>query len=81
MKKKKNSPFLRLVFPPDSAPKGNAPVGVKPLSCKTDSLSSLLKKLNFELIPILGNKTFNNLYTLTQKILEPFFQSLGFYFE
>lgn len=35
------TPFLRLVFPPDSAPNGRAPVGVNPFSCSTDSLSSL----------------------------------------
>lgn len=34
-------PFFKLVFPPDNAPKGKAPVGVSPLSCSTDSLSSL----------------------------------------
>ncbi len=34
-------PFLSDVFPPDSAPNGNAPVGVKPLSWSTDSDSSL----------------------------------------
>jgi len=32
---------LRDVFPPDSAPRGKEPVGVKPFSCRTLSLSSL----------------------------------------
>ena len=34
-------PSWRLPFPPDKAPKGRAPVGVRPLSCRTDSDSSL----------------------------------------
>jgi hypothetical protein len=36
-----NSPFLRDVLPPDNAPRGRDPVGVKPFSCRTLSLSSL----------------------------------------
>jgi len=32
---------LRDVFPPDSAPRGKEPVGVKPFNCRTLSLSSL----------------------------------------
>lgn len=34
-------PFLSEIFPPDKAPNGNAPVGVRPFNCKTDSDSSL----------------------------------------
>ena len=37
-------PRLREAFPPDKAPKGRAPVGVRPLSCRTDSDSSLKEK-------------------------------------
>lgn len=41
-KKKKNClPFFNDVLPPDSAPRGRAPVGVKPFNCNTLSLSSL----------------------------------------
>jgi hypothetical protein len=39
--KTSNLPFLRDVFPPDSAPRGKEPVGVKPFNCRTLSLSSL----------------------------------------
>lgn len=36
-----DSPFFSDVLPPDKAPNGNAPVGVRPFSCNTDSDSSL----------------------------------------
>ena len=36
-------PRLSEAFPPDNAPKGRAPVGVKPFSWSTDSDSSLEK--------------------------------------
>ncbi len=38
-----NVPLLKDAFPPESAPRGKAPVGVSPLSCRTDSDSSLEK--------------------------------------
>lgn len=34
-------PLLKEAFPPERAPSGNAPVGVNPLRCSTDSDSSL----------------------------------------
>lgn len=34
-------PFLSDALPPDNAPSGRAPVGVKPFNCNTDSDSSL----------------------------------------
>ena len=37
-----NVPLIRESLPPDRAPTGNAPVGVRPFNCKTDSDSSLL---------------------------------------
>lgn len=39
-------PFFNEVFPPDNAPSGKAPVGVKPFNCSTLSLSSLEDKKN-----------------------------------
>lgn len=41
-KKLMKLPFSRDIFPPESAPIGSVPVGVRPLSCKTDSDSSLI---------------------------------------
>lgn len=44
-----NLPFLNESLPPDNAPTGKAPVGVRPFNCRTDSDSSLsdeIKKYN-----------------------------------
>ena len=42
--KKLSLPLLREALPPESAPSGRAPVGVRPFNCKTDSDSSLQAK-------------------------------------
>jgi len=45
-------PFLRDVLPPDSAPRGSAPVGVSPFNCKTLSLSSRRTENTRAIFPI-----------------------------
>ena len=49
---------IRLVFPPERAPRGSAPVGVKPFNCSTCSDSSLHKYL----------KNLNNFYHVKQEL-------------
>jgi len=43
-------PFFREVLPPDNAPRGKAPVGVKPFNCSTLSLSSLQNENQYRLL-------------------------------
>lgn len=64
-------PLFKDAFPPDNAPKGRAPVGVRPFSWRTDSDSSLKYK-------VIDNKTYNNTseqkwsYLSTEKTLAIF---------
>jgi hypothetical protein len=43
-------------LPPDRAPSGSAPVGVRPFSCSTDSDSSLQQRQNFSQIRVLSTR-------------------------
>jgi len=43
---------MRLVFPPERAPRGRAPVGVKPFNCSTCSDSSLSTEKTLAIFPI-----------------------------
>lgn len=46
---KTHLPDCKVCFPPDNTPRGRVPVGVRPLSVNTFSLSSLVHKQNITL--------------------------------
>lgn len=52
MSDKFNLPLRRECFPPDRAPRGRVPVGVRPFNCKTDSLSSRRTEKTRAILPI-----------------------------